>query len=72
MENIEISTGFIKLGQLLKLSGAAQSGVHAKAMIEEGMVFVNNEKVFMRGKKIFPGDEIKLISGESYKVTGGL
>jgi len=72
LENIEISTEFIKLGQFLKLSGVAENGVYAKAMVEEGKVFVNNEKVLMRGKKIFPGDEIKLISGERYKVTGGI
>ena len=32
---------FIKLGQLLKAAGAAESGVDAKEMIQDGIVSVN-------------------------------
>lgn len=69
MEIIKIDKEFIKLGQLLKLAGIADSGVIAKIMIANGEVFVNNEICEMRGKKIkdqdivrFQDYEIKVVS----------
>ena len=56
MDQVYIKDDFIKLGQLLKLSGMAASGVDAKAEISEGRVRLNGEAVLQRGKKIFPGD----------------
>lgn len=55
-ENIKISTEFIKLDQLLKFSGIAESGADAKDMILDGIVSVNGEVCTMRGKKLRPGD----------------
>ncbi len=49
---------YIKLGQLLKLSGAASSGVEAKIYIIEGEVTVNGEAETRRGKKIYAGDTV--------------
>lgn len=60
MEEIHIQDEFIKLGQALKLSGLAGSGVDAKFMIEDGMITVNGEVELHRGKKIHPGDVIAL------------
>lgn len=51
MEKIKIDTEFIKLGQLLKLAGVADSGVHAKVIIGNGEVRVNGEVEIQRGKK---------------------
>ncbi len=48
----------IKLGQLLKLSGAVSSGVEAKILITEGEVKVNGEVETRRGKKIHVGDVV--------------
>lgn len=56
MEKNEISGPFIKLDQLLKFSGIAGDGGHAKALIAEGMVFVNGEAETRRGRKIKDGD----------------
>lgn len=64
METIEIKTEYIKLDQLLKFAGLAESGGHAKMLIEEGLVFVNGEVCSMRGKKIRNGDKIKLEDNE--------
>lgn len=61
MEKVKISTEFIKLDQLLKFSGIAESGSDAKDMILDGIVSVNGEICTMRGKKIRPGDEVVLI-----------
>ena len=62
MENIKtkISTEFIKLDQLLKFSGIAESGSDAKDMVSEEIVFVNDELCTMRGKKLHPGDRVRV------------
>lgn len=67
MTEITIRDEFIKLGQLLKLSGLVDSGVDAKFCIQEGEVLVNNEVCTMRGKKIYPGDVVTF-NGESVTV----
>ena len=58
MAEVYIRDDFIKLGQALKLSGIAESGVDAKEMIAEGLVKVNGETEYRRGKKCVPGDVI--------------
>lgn len=55
-ENIEIRTPFIRLDQLLKFCGMAQTGGHAKELILDGIVFVNGERCLQRGKKLVAGD----------------
>ena len=52
--NINITTEYIKLDQLLKFSALAESGAMAKDMIFDGIVSVNGEVCTMRGKKIRP------------------
>ena len=47
---------FIKLGQLLKAAGAAESGVDAKEMIQDGIVSVNGETETRKGRKLYAGD----------------
>lgn len=68
MENLVIRDEFIKLGQALKLAGFAGSGVDAKFFIEEGMVTVNGETEFRRGRKVRPGDVIEFEENQ-VKVT---
>ncbi|MFZ2538411.1 MAG: RNA-binding S4 domain-containing protein, partial [Oscillospiraceae bacterium] len=41
--DVFIKTKFIKLDQLLKFVGVAESGGHSKEIIAEGAVFVNDE-----------------------------
>jgi ribosome-associated protein len=60
---VEISTEFIKLCQLLKLSGVAATGADAKDMVVSRMADVNGQICAMRGKKIFPGDRVKVYFG---------
>ena len=59
MEIIKIKDEFIKLGQVLKLSGMAESGIDAKIKIQEGLVKVNSETEYQRGKKIRSGDIVE-------------
>ena len=51
---------FIDLIKLLKLKQIAQSGGHAKMMVEEGLVNVNGEQEFRKRKKLRPGDIVEL------------
>ncbi len=62
MERIEIqiSTEFIKLDQLIKFAGIAYSGAEAKDMVINGCASVNGELCTMRGKKIRSGDVVTL------------
>lgn len=58
--NVQISTEFIKLDSLLKFSGVADSGSMAKELVAGGFVFYNGEVCLMRGKKVYPGDCVKV------------
>ena len=59
----QIHTPFIKLDQFLKFTGLAETGGHAKEIVEQGIVRVNGEPCTMRGKKMRPGDRA-VIDGE--------
>jgi ribosome-associated protein len=48
----------IRLGQALKLSGLAESGGEARALIEDGMVTVNAEVETRRGRQLRHGDVV--------------
>lgn len=65
-EKIKIDSEFIRLQDLLKLSGVCSTGGMAKVVIQNGEVLVNGEVCTMRGKKMRPGDfaqfdDIKII-----------
>lgn len=62
MESIKIQTTFIKLNQFLKWAGAAPSGAEANHRITAGEVLVNDQIEFRKGKKLYPGDRVTLIS----------
>ena len=64
MERIIIKDDFIKLGQALKLSGAAESGVDAKFAIHDGLVKVNGKICYERGKKIKNDDVISFADND--------
>ncbi len=58
--DIKITTEYIKLDQLLKFSGLADTGADAKDMILDEIVSVNGEICTMRGKKIREGDVVNV------------
>ncbi len=55
-EKIKIDSEFIRLQDLLKLSGLCATGGMAKTVIQNGEVLVNGEVCPMRGKKLRQGD----------------
>ncbi|MEE0858181.1 MAG: RNA-binding S4 domain-containing protein [Acutalibacteraceae bacterium] len=59
VEKISINTEFIKLDNLLKLSGASETGGQAKVMVQNGEVMLNGEVCQMRNKKIRNGDMVE-------------
>ncbi|MBR4182252.1 MAG: RNA-binding S4 domain-containing protein [Lachnospiraceae bacterium] len=69
MEKIYIKDDFIKLGQALKLSGVAGSGVDAKYLIEDGLVTVNGETELRRGRKLYKGDSFSFEERE-FEIDG--
>lgn len=64
-KHIKIKTGFIRMDQFLKFAGVAETGGHAKQMIQEGIVLCNGEACTQRGKKLYPGDEVQV---ENYQL----
>jgi ribosome-associated protein len=67
---IEISGDMIRLGQLLKLAGAAQAGAGAKALIAGGQVSVNGQTELRRGRQLHPGDVVRVGSDDLRIVAG--
>lgn len=67
MEVIKLRDEYIKLGQALKASGLVESGVDAKYVIEDGLVKVNGETEYQRGKKLRAGDLIQY-DGQEVKI----
>lgn len=60
MEEIAITTEFIRLDSLLKLTGLVDTGGQGKLLIQQGEVQVNGEVCSQRGKKLYPGDQVRL------------
>jgi ribosome-associated protein len=58
MTTIIIDTEYIRLCDLLKLSGLAVTGGVAKIRIQSGEIMVDGEVCTQRGKKIRAGDVV--------------
>jgi len=67
MKIIEIEEEYIRLCDLLKFAGAAETGGQAKLIITSGRVKLNGEPCLLRGKKIRPGDAAEY-DGKEYGV----
>ena len=63
--NLKPKDEFIELNKLLKLMGIAQTGGHAKLMIDEGSVKVNGEIELRKRKKLRQSDKIEC---EGYRI----
>ena len=68
INKVLISTEYIKLDSFLKLSGVSQTGGEAKLLIKSGKALVNHQPCLMRGKKLRPGDQVK-VGEETFEVT---
>ena len=59
----------IRLDAFLKLTGAAQTGGHAKLLIQEGAVAVDGATETRRGRKLRGGERV-VVDGAVYCVAG--
>jgi ribosome-associated protein len=66
--NIRETDEFIKLGQALKKASLVGSGVDAKMVIQDGLVAVNGETEYQRGKKLHDGDVVTY-DGETIQIV---
>ena len=69
MRDVVVSEGGIRLGQFLKLSGVADSGADAKALVDDGAVNVNGEVEQRRGRQLVPGDVVAVLGAEPVRVA---
>lgn len=65
-----IKTEYIKLQDVLKFSGLAESGGDAKTAVQTGEVSVNGAVCTERGRKIRPGDTV-VFRSETLSVAYG-
>lgn len=68
MLTIKLRDEYIKLGQALKAAGLVGSGVDAKFVIQDGLVTVNGETEYQRGKKLYNGDVVAY-NGETVRIV---
>jgi len=60
MEEFQIKGPYIELIGLLKALGIAETGGHAKAIVEEGEVLRNGEVELRKRAKLIAGDLIEI------------
>ncbi len=65
---ISIKEEFIKLDSALKLANLVSTGGHAKIVIQNGEVSVNNQICTMRGKKLYKGDKV-VFEGKGFEIV---
>jgi ribosome-associated protein len=68
MRDLELRGDMIRLGQLLKASGLADSGAEAKELVTEGRVTVNGEAETRRGRQLHRGDVVA-VGDESIRLS---
>ena len=59
-QECKIVGDYIELIQLLKALGIAETGGHAKMIVEEGDVIRNGEVELRKRAKLIPGDKIEI------------
>lgn len=67
MRDQSIRGDTIRLGQLLKLAGVADSGAEAKLLLGAGGVLVNGEPELRRGRQLHAGDVV-VAAGDTIRV----
>lgn len=61
MREFKLSSEYIELVKLLKLLQIAQTGGHAKIIVEDGEVIRNGEQEFRKRAKLRVGDVIEVM-----------
>jgi ribosome-associated protein len=67
MREFILDSEYIELVKLLKLLGIAETGGHAKMMVEQGEVLLNGEPEYRKRAKLRPGDQV-VVFGEKIQI----
>ena len=67
MREFTLTADYIELVKLLKLMQVAQTGGHAKIIVEEGEVTRNGKTEFRKRAKLRAGDKIEVL-GETFVI----
>ena len=67
-QEFKIEGDYIELIQLLKATGMASTGGHAKFIVGDGMVKRNGETELRKRAKLIPGDVV-VIDGKEFKLV---
>ena len=70
MQDVPIRDESIRLGQFLKLANLIDHGADAKAVVQQGLVTVNDEVETRRGRQLTVGDVVTL-GGVTARVADG-
>lgn len=68
VREVQVRDDGIRLGQLLKLAGLADTGADARVLLDLGEVEVNGEPEARRGRQLQPGDVVA-VGDEQVRVT---
>jgi ribosome-associated protein len=68
MREFKLSSEYIELVKLLKLLRIAETGGHAKIIVEDGEVFLNGNQEFRKRAKLRPGDKVEVF-GEKILIS---
>lgn len=60
MQEFKLKSEYIELVKLLKLIGIAETGGHAKILVENGEIIRNGEPEFRKRAKLISGDTIQV------------
>ena len=66
--NVKITSEYITLGQFIKFVGIISNGSEAKYYLANNEAYINGELDTRRGRKIYPGDVVK-VENKEYKVV---
>ena len=69
MREFKLTSEYIELVKLLKLFGIAETGGHAKIIVQDGKVFLNGIREFRKRAKLRAGDKIEVF-GEKISIIG--
>lgn len=69
IREFKLKSEYIELVKLLKLFGIAETGGHAKIIVENGEVFLNGTQEFRKRAKLRAGDKIEVL-GEKISING--
>jgi len=64
MREFKLTSEYIELVKLLKLLRLAESGGHAKIIVEDGEVLLNGNQEFRKRAKLRVGDKVEVFGEE--------